>query len=134
MKINKLWNSVLRVLLALFGLNVFTACYGPAPYSPYLQLKGKVVDGSDKPIGGIKVTVDKESDADMKTAEDGQFFYTKFCDAYSVPETLTLRFTDIDGPDNGGEFDEKTVTVNFKEQASKPEPMVVKMNIKQQAL
>lgn len=129
MAVKKIWNSALRMLLALFGMNLFTACYGPAPYAPYLSLTGKVVDGNDKPIEGIRYsTVD--GDFSNKTADDGSFYYARICDAESVPETLTLKFVDIDGPDNGGEFEEKTVTVNLKEQASKPEPMVVILSLK----
>ena len=126
----KIWNNVLRMLLAMFGLNLFTACYGPAPYdSSMLSLTGKVESDEGKPIGNISVFPEGKDFA-ITTESDGVFFYSRSCDASSVPETITLKFVDTDGPDNGGEFEEKTVTVNLKEQASKPEPMVVKMSLK----
>lgn len=129
MAIKKLWNNALRLLLALFGLNLFTACYGPAPYAPYFSLTGKVVDENDKAVEGISFSAVGE-EHNGKTGSDGSFFYSRGCDAASVPETLTLKFVDTDGPDNGGEFEDKTVTVNLKEQAEKPEPMVVKMSLR----
>lgn len=125
----KIWNNVLRMLLAMFGLNLFTACYGPAPYVPHMSLTGKVESEDGKPIANIRYSCAGE-EVDRRTSSDGEFFYSRSCDASSVPETITLKFVDTDGPDNGGEFEEKTVTVNLKEQASKPMPMVVKMSLK----
>ena len=130
MTIKKLWNNALRMLLALFGLNLFTACYGPAPYDSFmLSLTGKVESEDGNPIANISVS-SEGAEFYRTNAGDGSFHYSRGCDASSVPETITLRFVDTDGPDNGGEFEEKTVTVNLKEQASKPEPMVVKMSLK----
>lgn len=129
MAIKKLWNNALRMLLALFGLNLFTACYGPAPYASFVSLKGKVESEDGNPIANISVCSEGE-EFYRTNAGDGSFSYFKGCDASSVPETITLKFVDTDGPDNGGEFEEKTVTVNLMEQALEPEPMVVKMSLK----
>ena len=131
MAINKLWRNVLRIILGFFGLNAFTACYGMAPYaSQYVSVWGKVVDEKDVPVKGIKVSGDNEKEARSETSEQGEFGYNFFCDADDVPQTLTLKFTDPDGPENGGEFEEKIVSVNLKEQAAKSEPMVVKLSLK----
>ena len=131
MAIKKLWNNALRMLLALLGMNLFIACHGIMMYSPRMVLTGKVESEDGKPIANISFS--SEGDGSSKsgtTATDGVFFYSRACDECSVPETVTLKFVDTDGPDNGGEFEEKTVTVNLKEQAMKPEPMVVKMSLK----
>ena len=129
MAIKKLWNNALRMLLALFGLNLFTACYGPAPYASFVSLKGKGVGEDGNPIANISVCSEGE-EFYRTNPGDGSFSYFMGCNVSSVPETITLRFVDTDGPDNGGEFEEKTVTVNLMEQASMPEPMVVKMSLK----
>lgn len=121
---------MLRVLLGLFGLNVFTACYGVAPYSPYVSVWGKVVDERDEPVQGIEVSGEKGEQIKSVTSEQGRFGYQFFCKADEVPQTLTLKFTDPDGPENGGSFEEKIVSVNLKEQAAKPEPMAVKLSLK----
>lgn len=125
-----IWRNVLRILLGFFGLNAFTACYGVASYSPYVSIWGKVVDENDVPIKGIRVSGEKEMEIRSHTSEQGEFGYQFFCAAENVPQTLTFKFTDPDGPDNGGEFEDKTVTVNLKEQASQPEPLVVKLSHK----
>lgn len=125
-----IWRNVLRILLGFFGLNAFTACYGVASYSPYVSIWGKVVDENDVPIKGIRVSGEKEMEIRSHTSEQGEFGYQFFCAAENVPQTLTFKFTDPDGPENGGSFEEKTVSVNLKEQAAKPEPMVVKLSLK----
>ena len=130
MAINRLWSNVLRSLLALFGLNVFTACYGPAPYSPYVSVWGKVVDEQDRPVSGIEVSCTDNPSSPRQTSTDGFFEYSVGCSAENVPQKLTLKFTDVDGPDNGGEFEEKTVTVILEDQAREPEPMVIRLNLK----
>ena len=132
MAIKTFSKNVLRTLLALFGLNVFTACYGPAPCVPSVAVWGKVVDENEAPVQGIKITEENEKNESLLTStEKGEFEYSLFCrDEDNIPETLTLIFTDIDGPENGGEFEEKVVFVDLKEQASKPEPMVVKLSLK----
>lgn len=127
---NKLWRRVLRIMLGFFGLNTFTACYGIASYSPYISVWGKVVDGRDEPVQGIKVSGENGKGNEFVTSEKGEFGYYSHCKADEVPQTLTLKFTDPDGPANGGEFEEKIVSVNLKEQAAKPEPMVVKLSLK----
>lgn len=127
---NKLWRKVLRVMLGFFGLNVFAACYGTVPYSPHVSVWGKVVDERDEPVRGIKVSFEKDKAATSVTSEQGDFGCYFYCEADEVPQTLTLKFTDPDGPENGGSFEEKTVSVNLKEQAAKSEPMVVKLSFK----
>lgn len=131
MDIKKLWRNILRILLAFFGLNVFTACYGPAPYSPHISIWGKVVNEEDKPVCGIKISeADDEDSSCGTTSEDGFFEYSTFYYGEEVPQEMTLKFSDIDGPDNGGEFEDKVVTVNLVEQARESEPMVVKLSLK----
>ena len=81
--------------------------YG-TPYINY-KVKGKVTDKAGQPIKGIEV-----GSYDVKpvtTASDGSYTLSG---ANYLPE-LELKFTDTDGPANGGDFAEKTVKVEFTE-------------------
>ena len=106
-----------KLLLAAASLLGFaTACenkrtvdmYG-TPYFDY-KVKGKVTDKEGAPVKGIEVG---SQDAGPVTSEsDGS--YELSGREWSFRQT-TLTFTDIDGPENGGEFTEKKVTVEFTE-------------------
>lgn len=129
MNINKLWGNLLRSLLALFGLNVFTACYGPAvSEGPYIGIKGKVTDEQEVPVKGIRITSADDKYPYGLSNEDGNFNCYIFCSYNAVPETVTLKFTDIDGDDNGGKFKEKIVTIDLQEQLIASEPIIVEMS------
>ncbi|MCQ2166782.1 MAG: hypothetical protein MJY49_05080 [Bacteroidales bacterium] len=129
MNFQKLWGNVLRSLLALFGLNVFTACYGPAVSSPYLGIKGKVTDEMKVPVSGIQVTSVDIGSSSGESDVNGNFNCQVFCSYDAIPETVTLKFTDTDGKDNGGKFEEKIVTVDIQKQLTAPEPIVVEMSL-----
>lgn len=82
--------------------------YG-TPYFDY-KVKGKVTDKEGAPVKGIEVG---SQDAGPVTSEsDGS--YELSGREWSFRQT-TLTFTDIDGAENGGEFTEKKVTVEFTE-------------------
>ena len=97
-----------KLLLAAASLLGFaTACenkrtvdmYG-TPYFDY-KVKGKVTDKEGAPVKGIEVG---SQDAGPVTSEsDGS--YELSGREWSFRQT-TLTFTDIDGPENGGEFTE----------------------------
>lgn len=129
MNFQKLWGNVLRSLLALFGLNVFTACYGPAVSNPYLGIKGKVTDEMKVPVSGIQVTSVDIGSSSGESDVNGNFNCQVFCSYDAIPETVTLKFTDTDGKDNGGKFEEKIVTVDIQKQLTAPEPIVVEMSL-----
>lgn len=127
MTIRKLTDNILRGLLAIFGLGTFTACYGPAPYSPEVWIEGTVVSESGAPIRNIEITSDAY-DGKTSSASDGIFYYGIIgCAPDDVPETVTLTFTDKDGPENGGDFQEQSVTVDIQKQKQASDKIVVKM-------
>jgi len=116
------FRKVLRTVFGCIGVSaaslIIQACYGPppsrrgsaeygTPYPPRTHIHGRVkANETDKPILGIKVSVDKVGSY-AYTAEGGVF------DLY-VPaqEEYILRFKDIDGKDNSGLFKEITLTLN----------------------
>ncbi len=116
-------NRLITGLLALLG---FSGCgdigggkvmYGPQPvmYSPAnvgFVVKGTVTDADEKPVENIRVVLklqDDESDeSPYRKARDT--VYTDNKGGFKteprpyIPLPWTLIATDIDGPENGGEF------------------------------
>lgn len=115
-------NRFILLLLSLLGLS--TACdepnggREPAPEygCPYIrfEVKGRVTDPAGNPIGAIEVSA------------EGTLAHSSATGAYRIasntfPFAATLRFTDTDGPENGGSFAEQQVEVTFTE-ADRTEP------------
>lgn len=73
------------------------------------SVKGKVMDPDGNPIQGIEISHDY-SGHKVYTLEDGTFDYASEDIGFEM-ETVTLEFTDIDGADNGGDFQSKEVAV-----------------------
>ena len=115
-----------RWVLPLLGVSGAISCDnvigGQAEYGvPVMEfrIKGKVVDSkSDQPIKGIAVTRINEmtpyqSTDTVWTADNGEFV----CQGEDFPtESTTLKFTDVDGTDNLGEFQTKEVKVKLTRQ------------------
>lgn len=104
-------------LLALALLGFATACdketdpplvmYG-TPRADF-RAQGKVTDSEGNPIKGIRVRSQEDGGKGILTAEDGGYDIS----GSMFPGHVQLTFTDIDGPDNGGEFTERAVDVKF---------------------
>lgn len=106
----KLVNYLIAWLCGMLGVNSCVAMYG----SPHADFKadGSVSDESGTPIKGIRVAMrqhwysaqdgDYHRDDTLYTDENGKYEYR---DGLSYPETVTLVFEDIDGEQNGGEFE-----------------------------
>lgn len=73
------------------------------------SVKGKVVDPDGNPIQGIEISHDY-SGHKVYTLEDGSFDYASEDIGFEM-ETVTLEFTDIDGEENGGDFQSQEVPV-----------------------
>lgn len=118
-------NSIIklfRIVLASLGfVSAITACrveYG-CPHADF-QLKGNVTDENDAPIKGIRVAVSAEyPNPDITgprdtiyTDEKGQYILMN--DNFYNFHKVHLKFEDVDGPENGGEFEtvEKDVSVS----------------------
>ena len=108
--------------LALLGLGATNGCKGPGVICEYgvptmeYRVSGKVIDSStDSPIKGIAITrinenTREESIDTVWTSKDGSFI----CEGNNFPtESITLKFTDVDGTDNIDQFQAKEVTVTL---------------------
>lgn len=101
-------------LLALALLGFATACdkkpvdmYG-TPRADF-RAQGKVSDNEGRPIRGIQVRSEAYEGREILTSEDNSYDIS----GSMFPNRMQLTFTDIDGPDNGGEFLERAVDVKF---------------------
>lgn len=74
------------------------------------KVQGKVTDKSGRPIPGIEV---RNRFSHKKTTTDAKGSYT--LEGKGFAHSADLRFVDIDGPANGGEFAEKQVVIDFTE-------------------
>lgn len=68
-------------------------------YNPQFLVSGRVVDGDGKPIEGIEVSSNKWT----MTDSEGRF-------RLGVSHT-TIRIEDIDGEENGGEFEPRELNI-----------------------
>lgn len=103
----KVKDNILKIALGVLGLNTFTACYGTA-YISYkdlasFEVKGKVTDEEGNGIAGIKVA--RYGTEITRTGPDGT--YSAEFQQFWVPvaDTIEVHFTDVDGPEAGGEFE-----------------------------
>lgn len=93
---------VLTRLFALFGMTLTcVACYGVhyTEYNDDFSASGRVVDSDDKPITGIKVSV---ANKHTMTDDSGWFYIQGY--------NTGIYFQDVDGEDNGGSFQSRTIT------------------------
>ena len=112
-RFNRWYNALLTALLAMLG---YESCslnspdeYG-TPTVDY-QVKGFVTDLQGTPIQGIKVRApynfDGSEGQSVLTDENGRFELDEFHSEYNDK----LIVEDIDGEDNGGEFQSDTIKV-----------------------
>ena len=96
--------------------------YGMAEYgTPTVnyQVKTRVVDSEGNPIKDIEVTLSGSEDfsyswayvLETTTQEDGTLANSRTHDMMGVSK-LYIRLTDVDGEENGGEFEELVQSVN----------------------
>ncbi len=97
--------KILTRLFALFGFSLTcVACYGTMydEYNPRFLVSGRVVDSDGEPIKGIEVS----SDQWTMTDREGRF---RLGASYA-----TIRIEDVDGVENGGEFEARQLTIQDK--------------------
>ena len=121
-----------RWALPFFGVSAVVSCdnvfntpdmYGTqvaeygVPVMEYV-VKGKVMDSEFNPIENIAVRLEgSDGYVATRTSSEGSFL----CEGVvtnPVIEELVFRFIDTDGSDNGGEFQEKVVSVPLSENGS----------------
>ena len=108
-------------LLTMLGFSSMVGCDGDinqhadmygTPTADY-EVKGKVLDADGDPIKGIKVILKHLSSLNILNSQslaDGSYtLSTKLM----TTNKLLLTAQDIDGAENGGEFEEKTVELDF---------------------
>lgn len=112
------------LLLALFGFGT-TECCTPRMYgSPNAEwtVKGKVTDEDNNPVPGLQVVLGDRLDNGegpvsnetyrtldtLRTQADGTYSVSR----YGFPvQTLQVDIHDIDGADNGGQFEDASVII-----------------------
>ena len=98
-----------RFWFAILGVLGFSACDNP-PLDMYgsptvdFMVKGKVTDSEGTPIKGIVISSKRGLSDDLSavTDENGEFVTNKIKE-FGVMGTLV--FTDVDGAENGGDFE-----------------------------
>ncbi len=76
------------------------------------RIQGKVTDTAGRPIAGIEVCGGEESYPDIVPVHtDEKGLYDISGSAHSID--LDLSFRDIDGPENGGDFETETLAIKF---------------------
>lgn len=106
--------KLFRCLLPILGFALVESCaqemYG-CPYSDF-QLKGTVTDTEGEPIEGIKVNLSGVKGGQVDGYRQDEACYTDSEGIYIVTnqyfsnfDNLHLKFEDIDGIANGGEFE-----------------------------
>lgn len=105
--------SILGFTIPMFGCDA-PEMYG-TPWADY-EVKGKVLDADGDPIKGIKVSLieDQYNSQSTQSLENGTFKVS----LGTIPfDKLKLTAQDIDGAENGGEFEEKTLELDFSKVA-----------------
>ena len=99
------------LLLSLLG---FASACDREPVEMYgvpradTRTQGRVTDKSGNPIPGIQVRSNGAPSKAVRTMADGSYDIAD----ESASRTAWLTFTDTDGPENGGQFAEKSVEVH----------------------
>jgi len=108
----------LNYLLVLLGYATATSCESITVLCEYgtptmdFEVSGKVVNQKSEPIAGIKVSCHVFTEPGTVTAvtsKDGSFSIS------GTSGSPTLKFEDIDGTENGGEFSDKTEKIKVEQ-------------------
>ena len=97
--------KILTRLFALFGFSLTcVACYGTMydEYNPQYLVSGRVVDSDGKPIKDLEVSSNQRTTTDS----EGRF---RLGASYA-----TIRIEDVDGVENGGEFEPRELNIQDK--------------------
>jgi putative lipoprotein (rSAM/lipoprotein system) len=114
--------KLFKITLGLLGVAMVDSCIGKAEYGcPHsdFEAKGIVTDEEGKGIQGIRVVVSAEypnpnyvggpiTDT-LWTDHDGK--YVSRDDNFAIMSSVKLEFEDVDGAENGGEFQNVTLEV-----------------------
>ena len=112
-------DKVIMGLLALLGFSVTEGCrveYG-CPHANF-EITGKVTSEENVKLSGIRVTVSLDGDWErdpeygyIVTETDADGLYYLALQTYIWSDGTAIKFEDVDGPENGGAFKSKIVTM-----------------------
>lgn len=113
-------NKFCKFFLACIGIAMFTSCkemYG-CPHADF-EAKGVVTDEEDKGIQGIRVVLSEIQSNPLYTGKpETDTLWTNHEGEYSIQKewisplnNIKIEFEDVDGPENGGEFQKVEVEV-----------------------
>ena len=116
--------KLFRCLLPILGFALVESCAKDMYGCPYVdfQLKGTVMDTDGVPVEGIKVHVSGVQDdqphgykhnAECYTDSEGIYILTD--SDFDTFKQLHLKFEDVDGPANGGEFETHELDVDVEQ-------------------
>ncbi|MFA5624709.1 MAG: hypothetical protein WC966_06610 [Bradymonadales bacterium] len=114
-------NSKIEKLAALgfvAAASLSFACeYAPPPTTYEYELKGRVVNVDNEALRDIQITY---KDIVKFSKQDGSFLFSSNEDGVILTEEeakegLSLKFSDIDGPANKGEYYEMSLHLSTKE-------------------
>ena len=132
-KMETWFNYLISGIFSILGFAGVTSCdkisgigtrsceYG-CPNADY-KIMGTVQDDNGKPIKGIQVVAEQTYSAKtiqrdtLYSDEKGQFSLSK--NEFPLDRSLDVIFNDVDGADNGGEFESKTASKVKYEQTKK---------------
>lgn len=127
------------IIYAMLALSILAQACMSAPLMEDVQtgqtdrIEGLVTDMDGTPIEHIKVTLDwnqgKYQDIEY-TDSHGQFSAAIWSSDTRESTSLTITLEDIDGKENGGEFESLTDNVTFFDNEESPaiEPLVYRLN------
>ena len=101
-------------ILSILSLVLLTSCMAMEPgimITDTIHLNGTVIDDTENPIEHIKVTFEWESPSsplDVYSSANGIFSADLDFTYLRYPITISIRLSDDDGPEYGGEFESKT--------------------------
>ncbi len=131
-----------RIITALLALLGFAGCdgsggdwvmYGPGPAPEYgprdvpFVVKGAVTDAEETPVEGVRVVLKLKDDGPQEGYDRRAFRDTVYTDANGKFETAprhqievpwALIAADVDGAENGGEFEGEEKTLVMSDEAA----------------
>jgi len=109
------FKKILLLLFPIMGVTL-TACYG-SPHADF-KVSGKVMDENNQPINNIQVEVENEWNK-VYTDAAGNYQAHGSLDIGGEYQTLRVAVTDIDGEENGGDFESAIIDLKYEREELK---------------
>ena len=98
----KFWDKIIILLLGSSG--ILCGCYKYGCVADEYEIKGVVTDEAKNPIQNIQIVKYRDT---IYTNAEGKFTFNGWNSGFR------LKIEDIDGEENGGEFETQEITVDF---------------------